>query len=344
MNYKLSVIIPVYNVAKFLDTCMDSLSKQTLREMEIIAVNDCSTDNSLEILQKYKEQFQDSLQIIDSKKNTKQGGARNLGIAAARGEFIGFVDPDDYIEPTMFEKMYNQAIETNSDIVTCDYYIVSGNKKQYTHNDIAEGTVDEEYLKKLLQRKYGWELWQQIYKRELFIENDIKFSPHLFVTDLEIGALIFMYAKKVSKVREALYYYIKHDSATTTFKLNDEKIYDLITISNKRMQHFKDRKLYNTYKEEIDYIYFWHICVVSVPRCVINFTKPQYQKMDELKDLITTNIPDIKNNKYFQASNSFSKTIYSLLFKNKRALVVLLKMQNIIPEKYKEYVKNLLKG
>ncbi|EOR23318.1 glycosyltransferase [Niallia nealsonii AAU1] len=344
MEVKLSIIVPVYNVEKFLGKCLDSLFNQTLKEFEIVAVNDCSTDYSLEILKKYKDVFGEKLQIIDSEINSKQGGARNFGIQAARGEFIGFVDPDDYIESSMFEKMYNKACSENADIVTCDYFEVANNKIVYINNDIPSGIVDKQYKKNILQRKYGWELWQQIYKKDLFISNSIQFSPHLYVTDLEIGALLFMYSKKVSKVNEALYYYVKHDSATTTFKLNDEKIYDLIIISDKRLQHFKERNLYNTYKDEIDFIYFWHICVVSVPRCVINFSKPQYKKMDELKLKIQNNIPDIKRNKYFTTSNLFSKVIFYLLFKNKVLLVALLKTHNIIPYKYKKYIKKFLKS
>ncbi|PGR03077.1 glycosyltransferase [Priestia megaterium] len=343
MKYKVSIILPVYNVEKFLDKCLKTLINQTLKEIEIIAVNDCSTDKSLEILQKYHEMYGDRFQVIDSEINLKQGGARNLGISKATGEYIGFVDPDDYIALDMFEKMYNAANQNDADVVSCDYFEVVGLKKTYVSNDLPEGILNKENKKKVLQRKYGWELWQQLYKRNLFIDNKIEFSENLYVTDLEIGALVLLYANKICKVKEPLYYYIKHDAATTTFKLNDKKVYDLITVSDKRIEHFKKRNLYKDYKEEIDYIYFWHVCIVSVPRCVINFSKPQYEKMEELKMKLQINVPDIKNNPYYRNSNSFSKIIFTLLFKNKYILVQFLKSGNMFSQGTRNKIKKFLK-
>ncbi|OIK10582.1 hypothetical protein BIV60_20390 [Bacillus sp. MUM 116] len=344
MNYKVSIILPVYNVEKFLRKCLETLVGQSLKEIEIVAINDCSSDKSLEILNEYQRNYGDRFQIIDSKENIKQGGARNLGIKKARGEYIGFVDPDDYVSLDMFEKMYLSAKENNSDIVTCDYYEVLKGESCYKFNDIPEGELNKESTKLILQRKYGWELWQQLYKRNLFVENSIEFSENLYVTDLEIGAIIFMYAKKISKVREALYYYVKHDAATTTFKLNDKKIYDLITVSDNRIQHFIKRGFYEEFKEEIDYIYFWHICVVSVPRCVINFSKPQYKKINEIKSKIIRVIPDIRDNQYYKRSNFFSKLILELLLKNKYILVFLLKSEKLIPFSITTKIKKLLRG
>lgn len=343
MGYKVSIILPVYNVEKFLKKCLESLVNQTLREIEIIAVNDCSTDNSLKILKEYQNQYGDKFQIINSKVNVKQGGARNLGIKAARGEFIGFVDPDDFVSLDMFEKMYHSATENNAEIVTCDYYEVTGETKIYKSNDLPEGILDKENKKKALQRKYGWELWQQLYKRELFIDNSIEFSENLYVTDLEIGALIIMYANKIVKIKEALYFYVKHDSATTSFKVNDKKIYDLLVVSDKRLQHFIDRNLYNEYKQEIDYIYFWHVCIVSVSRCILNFSKPQYEKMDEIKEKILTKIPDIKRNQYYIDSNLYTKLILLLLLKNKYALASILKGTKCLSPNLKNKVKNIIK-
>ncbi|WP_203289113.1 glycosyltransferase [Metabacillus sp. cB07] len=344
MGYKVSIILPIYNVEKFLKKCLETLVNQTLKDIEIIAVNDCSTDNSLKILHEYQSQYGDKFQIINSKDNVKQGGARNLGIKAARGEYVGFVDPDDYVTLDMFEKMYHSAIENNAEIVTCDYYEIIGETKIYKSNDLPEGILDKENKRIALQRKYGWELWQQIYKKELFTVNSIQFSENLYVTDLEIGALIVMYANRITKVKEALYFYVKHDSATTTFKVNDRKIYDLLVVSDKRINHFKERKLYDEYKQEIDYIYFWHVCIVSVSRCVLNFSKPQYKKIDEIKGKILINIPDIRNNRYYIDSNLYTKLILVLLFKNKYILASILKGSKILSPNLKNKVKNIIKN
>ena len=107
---KLSVIIPVYGVEKYLQACIDSVVNQTMKDIEFIFVNDASLDGSLEILRENERKYPDLICVIDSKENLMQGGARNLGIRAARGEYVGFIDSDDFIHPEMYEKLYNKAV------------------------------------------------------------------------------------------------------------------------------------------------------------------------------------------------------------------------------------------
>ena len=121
---KVSVIVPCYNTAKYLPKCIESLLAQTLKEIELIFVNDCSPDNSIEILREYESKYPGVIRVIDSPINLRQGGARNLGINAARGEYIGFVDSDDYVMPYMFEKLYNEGIRGDYDTVGSHYLCV----------------------------------------------------------------------------------------------------------------------------------------------------------------------------------------------------------------------------
>ena len=108
---KISVIVPVYNTEKYLNECLNSLVNQTIyKELEIICINDASTDNSLKILEGYEKQYE-NLIVINSNVNKKQGGARNLGIMRATGEYLGFVDSDDFVDLEMYEKLYNEAIK-----------------------------------------------------------------------------------------------------------------------------------------------------------------------------------------------------------------------------------------
>ena len=114
---KLSIIVPVYNTASDgkLSFCLDSLVNQSINDYEIIAVNDASTDDSLEILESYKSQYPDKFKIINSSENIRQGGARNLGIKAAVGEWIGFIDSDDWITTDCYEKLIKRGEETGAD-------------------------------------------------------------------------------------------------------------------------------------------------------------------------------------------------------------------------------------
>ena len=117
MKPKISVIVPIYNVEEYLEKCLDSLVNQTLKDIEIILINDGSPDNSEAIVKKYLKKYKEKI-IYHKKENEGQGIARNYGIKLAKGEFISFVDSDDYIDLTMLEKLYNKAIKENSDIVS----------------------------------------------------------------------------------------------------------------------------------------------------------------------------------------------------------------------------------
>ena len=117
MYPKVSVIVPVYNVEKYIGICIDSLLGQTLKDLEIILVNDASPDQSIDILRSYEKQYPDRIVVIDSRENKRQGGARNLGIRKAQGEFIGFVDGDDFVRNDMYEVLLNKIQETCADFV-----------------------------------------------------------------------------------------------------------------------------------------------------------------------------------------------------------------------------------
>ena len=124
---KLSIIVPVYNMAHdgILEFCLDSLLHQTISDYEIIAVDDKSTDDSLKILREYEEKNPGVIRIIASENNRRQGGAKNLGLLKAVGEWIGFVDSDDWVSPDYYEKLLNRAEETGADIVGCNYNYTS---------------------------------------------------------------------------------------------------------------------------------------------------------------------------------------------------------------------------
>ena len=124
----ISVIIPVYNVARYLQRCIDSLIAQTISDkIELIFVNDASPDNCLEILRENERRYPDKITVIDSAENLSQGGARNLGMLRAKGEYIGFVDSDDFVSPSMYQKLYDKAVSSDADAVFIQYASVNDN-------------------------------------------------------------------------------------------------------------------------------------------------------------------------------------------------------------------------
>ena len=140
---KVSIVIPVYNAEKYIDRCVDCLLNQTLKDIEVIFVDDGSTDNSGLLLEQWCNKVPDIFQVIHSDRDRGPGGARNLGIAKATGSYIGFMDCDDIIDRTMYEKLYNKAAEAGYDMVDCAYYNELSDESALAIGDNITGKLDD---------------------------------------------------------------------------------------------------------------------------------------------------------------------------------------------------------
>ncbi len=221
MKKKVSVIIPFYNAEKYLSDCLNCLFYQTLTDMEVILVNDASTDRGPEIAKSYKERYPDKIVLLDSKVNQGAGGARNLGIAAARGEYIGFVDSDDLIEPTMYEKLYKRACETDADIVDSGYYKQASNSAILHMSDELTGTLDDRKRSMLIAG--GGYIVSKLFHRRLFARDGWQFRTNVILEDSDVLTYLYAIASKTANVKEVLYYYREID--TSSSKIVDTKRY-----------------------------------------------------------------------------------------------------------------------
>ncbi len=216
---KLSIIVPVYNMAADgkLEYCLNSLVNQTIEDYEIIAVDDCSTDESFSILQDYESRFPDKFHAIHSDVNKHQGGAKNIGMKLAEGEWIGFIDSDDWITPDMYERLIKRAEETGADLVGCDYCLTSEHSMevgQLVPNNKSEqsGVLDDEKRRSLILD--GGSLVVKIFRRSMIIENDLWFPENIFYEDNALGNSYLVLAKHFEYIPEAMYYYYQHDTST----------------------------------------------------------------------------------------------------------------------------------
>lgn len=322
---KVSVIVPVYNSVKYINKCVDSLLSQTLEEIEIILVNDASTDKSLDILRDYERQFPEKVKVIDSKINRRQGGARNLGIEVAKGEYIAFLDSDDYVSVQAYQLMYDKAISTASDIVECQYFEVVGNqeyKKEYRTE--AMDLLTEEKKKYLFLNPNFGPIWTKIYKRELLIDNNLRFVEHAVYEDIVFTPLVMMYAKKVELVNLPLYYYVRHEGTTTTSKkpFSEERY--------KSAQFFKGqsevRGFSNQYKEEYEYN-FVHFGYAGLIWPVLNSSveiKKQYLPI--MREIMRKDFPFYRKNKYFKKISRLNKIVTKLNDISPSLLILLYKL------------------
>ena len=197
---KLSIIVPVYNMASEgkLEYCLNSLVGQTFRDYEIIAVDDASKDESPQILKRYEEKYPDRFRAVLCEKNRRQGGAKNTGLSLAQGEWIGFIDSDDWIAPDMYEKLLKKAEETGADMVGCDYHLTWEHSMKIGQV-VANGSPDqcgvltpEKYRRLILD---SGSLVVKIYRREIFEDNHIRFPEGIFYEDNALGNTWMLRAK-----------------------------------------------------------------------------------------------------------------------------------------------------
>lgn len=224
---KVSIIVPVYNVEKYLRKCIDSLINQTLKDIEIICINDGSTDKSLEILKEYKNR--DSRIILLNQENSGQSVARNRGIEIAKGEYLGFVDPDDWIDLDYYEKLYNAASTNDTDIAVGGIIRVTGIRKKKFLNFEKETLTDNTKLKFELcdvpEKSY---IWNKIYKTQKLKEINLKFEEGRIFEDCIFTPQALFFLGKMVTVPNTYYYYLRRNNSTVkqrSQKANADSIY-----------------------------------------------------------------------------------------------------------------------
>jgi len=241
-NIKLSVIIPTYNSAEYIDKCLKSVLTQTLKDIEIIVVDDVSTDNTVEIVEAYKQK-DNRIILLKNDENLCPGGARNRGLEIARGEFIGFVDSDDWVESDYFEKMYDSACKYNCDIAVSSML----KHKKYYKKYLAKYTKtimksDIQDKIKLCGKQALFYVTNKIYRKSLLTQNKIKFEPKCFYEDIMFSIKSLYYANGVVCCPKALYHYIKNKNSVINSKTNSARKRQDKINANQALQLFCKEK------------------------------------------------------------------------------------------------------
>lgn len=326
---KVSIIVPIYNVDEYLERSIESLINQTLKEIEIILVNDGSTDKSLEIC-KYYEQKDKRIKVLD-KKNEGVSVARNKGIELATSEYIAFIDPDDYVEPTMYENMYKNIIESNSDICMCNYIEIDKNKSIKKELELREGIYYRKNIEELLISMVGNKdleketvmgcIWRSIYKKSLIHKYKIEFPKGIH----HMQDIVFMvnYLSKCTTLYindNAYYHYYRRDnSSMTRYKKN-------MWENNKKVCNMLEDILENNNLLELSKIELTNRWVNTLISVVINEThKDNDDKILCKYKKIKLFIEDEKFSKYINQVNTNSVRI------RKKLIIYFIKNKLIMP-------------
>ncbi|ALP91656.1 glycosyltransferase [Clostridium butyricum] len=256
---KLSIIVPVYNVEKYVKKCIESLCNQTLKDIEIIVIDDGSKDNSINLVKEFKDE---RIKII-IQKNGGLSSARNAGIKVATGEYITFVDSDDYIKfETAYEEMYNIAIEENSDIVAGNciwYYSKEENYKMDRDMSVFCSSplkAEDFFIKSLKTKRVYAPVWLNIYKRNLLINNNLYFKEGIYHEDEHFTPIVLLNSNLVSIYNKEFYVYRQRENSITNSGLNLKKAFDLLDICLE-IQKLESKIENNELKIELrKYIYY----------------------------------------------------------------------------------------
>lgn len=319
---KVSIILPVYNVENYLDRCMNSIINQTFTNIEIIAINDGSTDGSLKILKKYSSKDK-RISIID-KKNTGVSDCRNIGIYKCSGDYIIFVDSDDWIDINMVEKMLNEAQKNNSDVVMCSYIsefknnskekeINTDGKLIYEQNDLRDlhrrlvGPINSELSKPQSLDSLGT-VWGKLYKSSLIKKNNYKFISLKEIGSAEdtlFNIYVFKDINRLSFIDKPYYHYWKNNNNSITTQYNPNLIYQWTNLFYYMKEFIDINKLGEDFLQALNN---------RISTCVLGLGLNECSKSNKLSTLKKiNNIKNILNNEIIENSyNDFDPSNFPI--------------------------------
>lgn len=310
---KVSVIVPIYNVEKYLEKCINSLLSQTLEDIQIILVNDGSKDNSGNIAKEYEKNNKDRVIYVE-KENGGLSDARNYGLKYATGDFIAFLDSDDYIEKNAYEEMYNKAIEGNADYVECDFIWEFPNKIR----------VDKQYPYKNKKEMLSFVrvvAWNKLIKRQLIIDNNLEFPKGLRYEDVEFTYKLIPFINKFAYVDKPFIHYVQREGSIAN--VQNERTAEIFTVLDNVIEFYKKNNINEKYRDELEYNYARYLLCSSLKRmCKIKDKTIREKLLTESWERLNLNFPNWKENvilktvnigknKYMRTVNKSTYKIYS---------------------------------
>lgn len=307
---KISVIIPVYNAEQYLNRCLDACLNQTVSDFELILVNDGSTDSSLQIIENYAAKH--SNVVCLSVENGGQGRARNRALDIATGEYIGFVDADDYPAENMYEIMLNACIDNDADMAVCNYYRFEGDSFKFepacyqNHPLSCAGAV-----------------WNKLFKRDLIA--DLRFPESLWYEDFSFSARMLLRSKKTVFVDDALYNY-RSDNVSTMRNSNALKNLDMIKIMEEIKQVIPDGK-----EEYFNFLLINNVLLDTISRVAKIESSQRKAVIQELLDYVHEQIPDLFKCESYRNESKNRRIIMKLNYDGREDLAqIILKAKSMV--------------
>lgn len=303
---QLSIIIPVYNVEKYIRKCLDSLLDQGLSNYEVIIINDGSTDNCESIIKEYVDKYPNLFSSY-KKENGGLSSARNYGVKYAKGEYICFLDSDDYVENQHYKKMFDLAKRDNADLVVSDFvYDWENNQDKILYKKGIEKVNDDDKKCIFLSPLFSW---NKLYRRELFIKLGCKYPEGLWYEDIPVTLMFTVNTNKISYLPEIGFHYLQRQTSIMGTR-NSSKLTDIFKVFDIVFDSFSKNGLLNEYYDELEYLFVEHFLMYGAER----FLKADNYKelMKKAFEYVNSNFPNYKKNKYLytlgKKNNFFLKT------------------------------------
>ena len=326
---KLSIIVPIYNVEKYLAKCLDSLIYPDLEDYEIIAVNDGSTDSSGELLSRIAAEHPALIQTV-STPNGGLGHARNVGLAYASGDYVMFVDSDDSLKKNAVPEIL-ALLDGSFDILIFDFVSLNEEGRQFSrsHGCAREGTFTlAEYPELLFDMPNAC---NKIWRRRLFTDTGIRFPGRLWFEDLATSPKLYLRCGAIRYVRQDWYLYLQRSGSITNNKAPARNL-EMLTVIDSVLRYYRENGAYEQYKSQLEYMCFYHELLTSSTR--VNQIEPLSPIQDALLDDFLSRFPDFKENPYVRQMPSKYKLRTDLILrKRRRALHAVMKLNNIVRQK-----------
>ncbi len=325
MSKLLSVIVPCYNAEKYIRKCIDSLLSQTMEldKLELIFVNDASTDSTLNILLEYEKEYGDSILIINQPENRKQGAARNVGMDYASGKYIAFCDADDYVEPDMYKTLCDCIVEADVNMAVCGKY------NDYEDGRVVPMPLNEDTTLDISNALYpslaiyavapSLGCFQRIYKKDWLTKIQVRFPEDIKYEDNYFCAFLPYYLDKLAVISQPLYHYRLH-SASTIHEINAPHHFDRLIIETMKIEGFKERGLFESHRDEIEFHFLELFFVNTIFILKTRFTEIPEGILGIMQETVKDLFPDWKKNPLLHkiASPEFKRTCDLIDYKFKK--------------------------
>lgn len=311
MERKISIVIPCYNVEPYIDRCFESLVNQTIgfENIEVIFVNDASTDNTLDKLTSFEQQYPENILVINFEENRRQGTARNVALEYVSAPYVGFVDADDFVEHNMFEKMVDAIEKYDCDFVECRWDFAKSFQERKPskklgrdgYMDLRNPAVKEDFIASKIALVMSCD---KVVRSSFLKDNDIFFPEQLRHEDFFFSYLIFTYAQTCYCLGDVLYHYYINPTSTVRQK-KQEYHYDQMTVMLGFLQTCMERGLLVenprnpmeiVNKTTIEWMFLEQYYVYMLWKIFEQFPERAYENYMEMKTTILEFVPEFKEN------------------------------------------------